>query len=660
MALALRFAARSDVGLLRESNEDSGYAGPRLLVVADGMGGHAAGEVASSVAIGALATLDEDSPGGDLLDRLVDRRAQRQQPPAGHGRRRPRPRGHGHDADRPAVGRLAGSASCTSATRAATCCATASCTQITHDHTFVQTPASTRGGSPPRRPTTTRSAPSSPAPWTAARTSSSTCRCARPAPGDRYLLCSDGLSGVVSEDTHPGHPGLGGQHRRRGREPGRARPARRRPRQRHRDRGRRGRASRRSRASAVPVTVGAAAETAPSSRAGHRHAPRPAAALRPEAADSDDDADDDRRRRAAVRSRGRRPAGPGRCCWRCSPAPPSAPGAGRRPSTTSAPTEHQVAIYQGLTQDVGPLKISRLYRAEDVALADLPAYQQEQVRADIATEGLTGGRTGGREPARAGRAAPGRRSRQPVRQRLRDAAPTPSPSGSGSAASRAGALTHAHADTQRRPPATASGSTPETAGARREPARARSGRRQPAHDRAGPARLRGGDRDGRVRRGRPGPSTARCPPACWATAAASACCPRLRHLAVRRFAPYADPVLLPAVDAAQRPRPGAHLPARPGLADRAPSGSAATSRSPDAPAQLIWTARRRRPVRRGAAARARPPPAAALHLHRDGGRPRPAAAAAACRASAGDQRRPDLDPGRPASPSSPASSPRSS
>src|SRR5215210_4611124 len=70
MALALRFAARSDIGLLREGNEDSGYAGPRLLVLADGMGGHAAGEVASSVAVAMLASLDDDSPGPDILERL--------------------------------------------------------------------------------------------------------------------------------------------------------------------------------------------------------------------------------------------------------------------------------------------------------------------------------------------------------------------------------------------------------------------------------------------------------------------------------------------------------------------------------------------------------------------------------------------------------------
>ncbi|MEZ0073737.1 Stp1/IreP family PP2C-type Ser/Thr phosphatase [Planotetraspora sp. GP83] len=70
MTIALRYAARSDVGLLREGNEDSAYASGRLLAVADGMGGHAHGEVASSVAIAALSSLDKDALGGDLLSEI--------------------------------------------------------------------------------------------------------------------------------------------------------------------------------------------------------------------------------------------------------------------------------------------------------------------------------------------------------------------------------------------------------------------------------------------------------------------------------------------------------------------------------------------------------------------------------------------------------------
>ncbi len=72
MAIALRYAARSDLGLGPKSrNEDSGYAGPHLLVLADGMGGHAAGDVASSMIVGHLAPLDDEGIGADAaLSRL--------------------------------------------------------------------------------------------------------------------------------------------------------------------------------------------------------------------------------------------------------------------------------------------------------------------------------------------------------------------------------------------------------------------------------------------------------------------------------------------------------------------------------------------------------------------------------------------------------------
>jgi protein phosphatase len=70
MTLGIRFAARSDVGMLREGNEDSAYAGARLIAVADGMGGHVGGEIASAAAINTLRKLDTEVPAPELLTAL--------------------------------------------------------------------------------------------------------------------------------------------------------------------------------------------------------------------------------------------------------------------------------------------------------------------------------------------------------------------------------------------------------------------------------------------------------------------------------------------------------------------------------------------------------------------------------------------------------------
>ena len=74
MALGFSYAARSDVGMVRSENQDSGYAGPRLLAMADGMGGHAGGDIASSTVIGALVDLDAEALHSNDAGRQLQRR----------------------------------------------------------------------------------------------------------------------------------------------------------------------------------------------------------------------------------------------------------------------------------------------------------------------------------------------------------------------------------------------------------------------------------------------------------------------------------------------------------------------------------------------------------------------------------------------------------
>ncbi len=198
MSLVLRYAARSDRGLIRGNNQDSVYAGPRLLAVADGMGGHAAGDVASKVVIAALQHLDDDTPSGDMLEALRGGVFDGSE----HLREviRDSPQLEGMGTTLTAIlfagGRLA---LCHVGDSRAYLLRDGEFSQITHDDTFVQTLIDDGRITPeeanhhPQRSLLLRALNGQEVePDLSMREARA---------GDRYLLCSDGLSGVVSEET---------------------------------------------------------------------------------------------------------------------------------------------------------------------------------------------------------------------------------------------------------------------------------------------------------------------------------------------------------------------------------------------------------------------------------------------------------------------------
>ena len=199
MTLVLRYAVRSDVGLLREGNEDSAYAGPRLLAVADGMGGHAAGEVASSLTITAMAKLDSEPPGGDMLAELasavVAANARLQEMIIAN------PEVEGMGTTLTALFWSDGHAAvCHIGDSRGYLLREGELYQITHDHTLVQSLvdegriSADDVSTHPQRSLLLRALDgrSVAEPDLSVHDGQA---------GDRYLLCSDGLSGVVSDET---------------------------------------------------------------------------------------------------------------------------------------------------------------------------------------------------------------------------------------------------------------------------------------------------------------------------------------------------------------------------------------------------------------------------------------------------------------------------
>jgi protein phosphatase len=198
MTLVLRYAARSDRGLVRANNEDSVYAGARLLALADGMGGHAAGEVASQLVIAALAHLDDDEPGGDLLSKLNAAVAEGNAAIAAHVEADPELDGMGTTltailfaGNRLGLVHIGDSRGYL--------LRDGELTQITKDDTFVQTLVdegritAEEAHSHPQRSLIMRALTGHEVEPTLIMREAKA--------GDRYLLCSDGLSDPVSQET---------------------------------------------------------------------------------------------------------------------------------------------------------------------------------------------------------------------------------------------------------------------------------------------------------------------------------------------------------------------------------------------------------------------------------------------------------------------------
>ena len=201
MTLALHYALRSDVGLLREGNEDSAYAGPNLLVIADGMGGHAAGEVASAVAVDAIAPLDRQNlhDSERMLSALADAVVTASNTLHDMTLADPSTEGMGTTLTA-MLWSGAQVAMCHIGDSRAYLLRDGDFVQITRDHTLVQSLVDEGRLSPaaaathPQRSLVMRALQSS--------TDADPDLGMREATiGDRYLLCSDGLSDVVTEQT---------------------------------------------------------------------------------------------------------------------------------------------------------------------------------------------------------------------------------------------------------------------------------------------------------------------------------------------------------------------------------------------------------------------------------------------------------------------------
>jgi protein phosphatase len=397
MGIALRYAARSDIGLGRyKNNQDSGYAGPHLLAVCDGMGGHAGGDVASSTALGALVALDGESHGSDAVALLsqtlreanaeLRHRVEHEPSLAGMGTTATILMRYGSKLVLAHIG-----------DSRAYLLRDGELTRLTHDHTFVQSLVDEgriteeEAEQHPQRSIITRVLSGDPddEPDLSVREARL---------GDRYVICSDGLTAVVSDSTlaevlaeHDSPASCADslvQMALRGGGPDNitcvvAHVV----------------DASSGATSTMPEVVGAAAVHGTVRTEAATSSPAARAAALAQGSDDDDPSDDEpppHHDPDEVPPVGP-PASKTRWAFRglltvlvlgLLAAGGYAAYAWTQMQYFVGADAGQVAIYRGLPQDVGPIHLSSVYERQDVALSALPAYSQEQVRDTITADGL--------------------------------------------------------------------------------------------------------------------------------------------------------------------------------------------------------------------------------------------------------------------------------
>ena len=396
MALVTSSAAISHVGKIRSNNQDSGFAGQSLFAVADGMGGHAGGDVASALAITRLREIDGEYGSAvdaefALQEAIVAANAILAETVFEH------PELTGMGTTLSALVRVGQSVALAHIGDSRVYrFRDGTLTQITADHTFVQRLVDSgritaeEAKTHPRRSVLMRVL------GDVDSTPDVDLQVMDTRPGDRWLICSDGLTGVVDNDhisealasemspadvvselvkqaLDGGAPDnvtivvvdISSSFDEHGVEPVTVGSA--------------------SKPVAFEGTLGRRVSRLPGLRL-HPRGPADPSHFEPESEDYLDELIEENRRRSRRR----------KTAWLAGAlvivlAIAAGAIAGYRWTQTRyyvGDVDGQVAIFHGVQQTIGPIALSEVYQTTDIQLDDLPVYTQEQVRDTISADSV--------------------------------------------------------------------------------------------------------------------------------------------------------------------------------------------------------------------------------------------------------------------------------